>query len=376
MNYYIGIEGIGTRYCVAVLSDAGGRILSSERLFEPISLHTTPRHLLQFRLLKLLQFILTRAGLGLGHLEQSTVCIGLSGVTFQHNALVDVPAIFKDMDIEPGRLVCTGDADIIFASHAFSNRGTALTCSMGSMATAITPEQLFRVGGWGPALGDEGSGYWMGRAALRAIGYEAEANLPPSALWEKIKSFLQNPRNPIPEWEEHSISWWLECAKYAPGEDERTAIFLFAHYVSLASAMEWRSIASGLVVPLMDAWRAGDPAAADIVKKAADELSSQFKQVCDLARVAYNFGPLVLYGGVFTHNKDFQGEVVARIQRLCGRDIEIIPPAAKGTLRAACGALLLAMGGSETLRLRLPPREIIDRLAEQPAANSGALTND
>jgi N-acetylglucosamine kinase-like BadF-type ATPase len=376
MKYYVGIEGIGTRYCVAVLADSGGNILSSERLFEPLSLHTTPRPLLQFRLLMLLQFMLSKAGLGLAALAESTVCIGLSGVTFEHNAVVDVPAIFRGMAIKTGALICTGDADIIFASHAFSDSGTALTCSMGSMATAITPEHIYRVGGWGPTLGDEGSGYWMGRAALRAIGYEAEAKLPRSVLWREIKSFLENPLNPIPEWEKHSISWRQECDKYHKDEDERTAIFLFAHQISLENAMEWRSIASSLVVPLMDAWRAGDKAASRIVRKAAVALASQFKQVCDLAHVAYDFGPLVLYGGVFTHNKDFQAEVERRIEAACGKDIQIIPPADKNTLRATCGALLLALGGSETLKLKLPPQHVIDHLKAQPTANSGALTND
>jgi len=38
----------------------------------------------------------------------------------------------------------------------------------GSHAVVRTPTgEIQRVGGWGPALGDEGSGYWIGREAVR-----------------------------------------------------------------------------------------------------------------------------------------------------------------------------------------------------------------
>ena len=39
-----------------------------------------------------------------------------------------------------------------------------------------------RAGGWGHVLGDEGSGYWIGRAALRAVLREADQRGPRTAL--------------------------------------------------------------------------------------------------------------------------------------------------------------------------------------------------
>ena len=39
-----------------------------------------------------------------------------------------------------------------------------------------------RSGGWGYVLGDEGSGYWIGRAALRAVLREADHRGPATVL--------------------------------------------------------------------------------------------------------------------------------------------------------------------------------------------------
>ncbi len=378
MKFLIGIEGIGTRYSVAVLSDSDGKILSAERLYLPLSLHTTPRPLLRLRLRRLIRAVLHPVQLTLDDLQKATICIGLSGITFEHNAKVDLTELFEELRVFPERLICTADTDIIFASHAFSDSGSTITCSMGSMASVTTPAQPFRAGGWGPVLGDEGSGYWMGRAALRAIGNEVETRQQPeSILWTEIRRFLDDPQNPINEWKEHSIHWRLECSKYTHGEDIRTAIFLFSHYLSLESTMDWRSIASSLVIPLMRAWLKGDPAAKRIVRKAASYLIRQHQQACRLAEVEPNYGPLVLYGGVFTHNKEFLNLVEERIKNVYNCDMRIIAPASFGTLRPACGALLLALGGSETAKLRLPsPPFIYNFVKQEELHKSKALVND
>ena len=48
--------------------------------------------------------------------------------------------------------------------------------------TAATPRgEAARAGGWGYVLGDEGSGYWIGRAALRAVLREADRRGPTHA---------------------------------------------------------------------------------------------------------------------------------------------------------------------------------------------------
>ena len=43
-------------------------------------------------------------------------------------------------------------------------------------------DEAARSGGWGYVLGDEGSGYWIGRAAIRAVLREADRRGPETAL--------------------------------------------------------------------------------------------------------------------------------------------------------------------------------------------------
>src|SRR2546423_1431280 len=43
-----------------------------------------------------------------------------------------------------------------------------------------------RAGGWGHILGDEGSGYWIGRRALRAIVRQADGRSEPTVLTGRV----------------------------------------------------------------------------------------------------------------------------------------------------------------------------------------------
>jgi len=168
---FIGVEGVGMSFSVAVSADETGTVLSSVRLEgAPISLHTTDRRELRSRLAELLRTVCERAEATLEQQRNATVCLGLTGVTFPYDSLIDLPDEFDKMERPVRRLICTGDAEIVFASHAKCDHGSAIVCHMGSTAYVVAGKRRVRYGGWGPVLGDEGSGYWMGRAALRAIG--------------------------------------------------------------------------------------------------------------------------------------------------------------------------------------------------------------
>jgi N-acetylglucosamine kinase-like BadF-type ATPase len=81
------------------------------------------------------------------------------------------------------RLVVTGDTEIALAA-AFGDRpGIVVTAGTGSMAIARDPAgRLHRAGGLGWQMGDEGSGYAIGRAALGAVGRAADGRSPRTEL--------------------------------------------------------------------------------------------------------------------------------------------------------------------------------------------------
>lgn len=372
------------RKSVAVAADRNGLILGSSSIEHGISLHATPRDVLQSRLRRLIQDVAACAGRGLNDLADSTICIGLTGVTFPYDAEVDLPREFGELQLDIKALICTGDAEIVFASHARSNVGGAILCHMGSTAYTVRGcrrEDRFRVGGWGPAFADQGSGYWIGRSALRSIGaaYEARKNLD-SPLWKFVVDWLTHPDQAIPSWRFANKTWNRLINDYTLRKilDTRSAIFSLAHEVSRESVANWREVASSLVTPVVKAAEQGDSDAQTIISDAANHLVNHFVQALDMSKLVDQRIKLVLYGGVLTHHEYFRKILIKNLKSQCDDELEIITAHTEGTMRPACGALLFALGNSTTTDLQLPPPEIIKRLEMDPniAKPNTDLEND
>ncbi|MBM3476809.1 MAG: hypothetical protein FJX75_26350 [Armatimonadetes bacterium] len=379
MALFIGVEGVGMRQTVGVACDESGSIRWAERFPWGMSLHTTPRDELRSRLLELFGAVAAGTGGSPGVLADATVCIGLTGVTFPYDAQVDLRREFDEIELDVRELICTGDAEIIFASHTQSDTGAAIICHMGSTAYVVVRGEHHRFGGWGPALGDEGSGYWIGRSALRAIGAEYDSRRQPSVLWEEIKEWLLAPDETVDEWGTAAIRWADTLEQVAQAKcDPRTAVFAFAHDVARESTWFARVVISGLTLPVFSAWRRRDAVADRIVQEAAAELCGQLASACEVASVGGDFGRLVLYGGLFAHHPDFRELVVRLVTNQAGREVEVVLPSDPGTMRPACGALLFALGGAGRGEPRLPDQPVIDRLLrnEVPTGVKDVLSND
>jgi N-acetylglucosamine kinase-like BadF-type ATPase len=106
---------------------------------------------------RLLQIIkaaeVTAAGIGLAGLRQETVAAEL-GATLTRQAGCPVHV--------------TGDADTAQAGAFLGGPGVVVIAGTGSMAFGRDGERHVRAGGHGFVLGDEGSAYWIGRAAAQA----------------------------------------------------------------------------------------------------------------------------------------------------------------------------------------------------------------
>src|SRR5690606_21440751 len=146
--------------------------------------------------------------------------------------------------------------------------GSAIICHTGSTAYAVLAGRSYRFGGWGPAIGDEGSGYWIGRAALRAIGAEYERREEPSELWWQVRRWISEtrtdrPNRPYDDWEELGADWEAVLEDFHEAglsDQERTAVFAFAHQIEREMGLlRWRLFASHLTTPVFRAWRMNEP---------------------------------------------------------------------------------------------------------------------
>ncbi len=80
-------------------------------------------------------------------------------------------------------VLVVNDARLVLAAHELDS-GIALVAGTGSIAIGVLAHREEWAGGWGYLLGDEGSGYWVVREALRELCRRHERHEPLGALGE------------------------------------------------------------------------------------------------------------------------------------------------------------------------------------------------
>ena len=115
----------------------------------------------------------------------AAICLGLSGVDRPADQAVIQAWVNEEMPGTPAAIV--NDAELVLAAGTPEGWGVALICGTGSIAYGCTPGgQAARAGGWGYLLGDEGSGYAIGMAALRAVARASDGRAPQTTLTRAI----------------------------------------------------------------------------------------------------------------------------------------------------------------------------------------------
>ena len=129
---------------------------------------------------KVLHDVMERAIDDLG-VTPAAICLGIAGVDREEDSRV-VWGILRRIGYK-ARLVIVNDALIALEAGVGDEPGVVIISGTGSIAYGRNKQrQAARAGGWGYVLGDEGSGYWIGRAALRAVLREADRRAEPTAL--------------------------------------------------------------------------------------------------------------------------------------------------------------------------------------------------
>ena len=84
------------------------------------------------------------------------------------------------------------DATIALDDAFGDDAGVLLVAGTGSVAFARAPDGRFeRCGGWGPHVGDEGSGAWLGRRALSVVTASQDGREPDTALTGAVLTALE-----------------------------------------------------------------------------------------------------------------------------------------------------------------------------------------
>lgn len=163
----------------------------------------------------------------------------------------------------------------------------ALICGTGSVAFARRPDgSLTRAGGWGSLIGDDGSGFSIGRAALRAVAWSIDAGESPGSLTEFLAS--------------------------ANGLGDSREL------VALASGPAARSWIADQARHVIEAARQGDLLAGQLIEQAAGALAHQIGQVLKAAGHRPGDGRSVRIaatGGVICNSPQLRDSLLRLLQR-------------------------------------------------------------
>ena len=167
--YVIGLDGGGTK-TTAQLADLNGRV-ALETQGGPSNFQTLGVEEVAKSILDLVETCCRTVGCNIS--EIGSVVAGLAGAgrTIDQQRIAEgIQSAAQSRGIYLRDLKIESDARIALESAFLGNPGIVLICGTGSIAFAKTRSgKILRAGGWGRVIGDEGSGYQIGRDALRAV---------------------------------------------------------------------------------------------------------------------------------------------------------------------------------------------------------------
>jgi len=87
-----------------------------------------------------------------------------------------------------GRVLLAHDSVTSYLGALGDTRGAVVAAGTGVVTLAVGATRVARVDGWGHLIGDAGSGYWIGRAALDAVMRAHDGRGPATALTERAQA--------------------------------------------------------------------------------------------------------------------------------------------------------------------------------------------
>ena len=253
MKYYIAADGGGSKLH-AILYDEEFHLLHSARtsgvntLFKPEdAVRTNMQHLLD-ELLSAFD----------GEIETVNLCL-VGGRDIAREVIGACPQI---------KHLAFHSEPVVAMAAALKNEGVLALSGTGSDAFYIhNGECVSYVGGWGPLLGDEGSGYEIGLNAIKAAIYAYDGRKEPSMLYDLVM-------------ERWSLTDLWDIVPHLAGNPEAR-----------------HEIASAAVLCTQAAY-AGDKAAISIYEHAALEMYRQARVIIEKNRNEWD-GTVVITGGAW-----------------------------------------------------------------------------
>ncbi|TFC52119.1 hypothetical protein E3T26_16400 [Cryobacterium sp. TMT1-21] len=119
-----------------------------------------------------------------------TVSAGISGYTNSTDQAVQMQAATGAFGVREVQLA--HDSVTSYLGALGDTLGAVIAVGTGVVTLAVGSHRVTRIDGWGYLLGDAGSGYWIGRAALDAVMRDYDGRGARTALTELVRGDFPN----------------------------------------------------------------------------------------------------------------------------------------------------------------------------------------
>lgn len=274
--FYAGVDGGGSKTLAVIVDAAGrerGRATAESSNYAAVGLE---------RAVAEIRAAVTGAAVQAGASPPlGGAWVGLAGVDRD----ADKAAILPHLRWLAPEIRLGNDAELVLAGLP-EGSGVAAIAGTGSIVLGRAPDgSTARAGGWGHVIGDEGSGYDLGRRALGAASRAADGRGPATALLDGI----------LRHWDLSEPSGMI-APVYHDRAGDKTAIAQLAEVVFAAA-------------------RDGDPVARRLVADAAAEIALGIGAVADRLGFGATPLPLALAGGILVGEAGFRASVLRRVRR-------------------------------------------------------------
>jgi N-acetylglucosamine kinase-like BadF-type ATPase len=300
----IGVDGGGTR-TIALLGSVGpGRMQALGRgEAGPSNLRTIGLAAAVAELERAVTAAFAQAGLARGPV--GAACLGVAGAG-RADEQAAVRAWAADTKLADAVDV-VGDVTLPVALLP-NGWGVAVVAGTGSCVWARSADgRTTRAGGWGPLLGDEGSGYALTLAGLRLVARRADRRGRATTLTERLLNRL--------------------------GVRDASALIHILH------GGEWdRARLAGLAPEVIRAADEGDVAAVELVDEQIHELARCVAAAVAGLALPADAVPLALAGGLLVNAPTYRDRFLRRLRDLGIRPSHVLAVSepAEGALRLAC----------------------------------------
>jgi N-acetylglucosamine kinase-like BadF-type ATPase len=297
--HVLGIDAGGTK-TVCLLADEEGRIVAEAR-----GGGANLQSVGELEVEKVLHGVMD-AALANRDVRPTAICLGIAGVDRPADAKT-VGNIMRRIGSHAKTLV-VNDAVVALQAGAGEGPGVVLIAGTGSIAYGRnTASQAARSGGWGYLLGDEGGGFWIGRAALSAVVRQFDGRGPSTQLTELVLT---------------------QMGLTSPSELIHEIYYRDLHRHAIA----------GLAALVEAAADAGDAVAGHILSRAATELAAAAASVITRLGMRGDTFPVVLSGGIFRGIPSLVADVELRLSETAPRAVPKLLD-----VEPAAGAVRLAL---------------------------------